>query len=163
MATRTDAITILTEDHKKVRKLLDELAATTERAVKTRQQLLKDIETDIRVHAQLEEEIFYPAYKVAAEKSEDRKLFFEAHEEHHMVDVVLAEIKDTDPSTEPFAAKAKVLKDLVEHHADEEEEDMFPRARQLMDEGTLVDLAEEMEERRAELLTEMMATPRPLL
>ena len=161
--TKVDAITLLEEDHKKVRKMLAEFEATTERGVKTRQQLLKDIETELVVHSQLEEELFYPAYKVAAESAEDRKLFFEAHEEHHVVDVVLAELRDTDPATESFGAKAKLLKELVEHHADEEEEEMFPRARTLMGADALVTLGEEIEERRAELLTERRAVPKPLL
>lgn len=163
MATRIDAINLLVEDHKKLRKLLQEFEDTTERGVKTRQQLLKDIETEVQVHSQLEEEIFYPAYKVAAETSEERKLFFEAHEEHHIVDVVIAELKETDPSTEPFGAKAKLLKELIEHHAAEEEKEMFPRARQHMATDLLVDLGEQIEERRAELLTERMSMPKPLL
>lgn len=163
MAARIDAIDLLVEDHKKCRKLLEEFEATTDRAVKTRQQLLKDIETELEVHAQLEEELFYPAYKVAAESSEDRKLFFEAHEEHHVVDFVIAELKETDPATEPFGAKAKLLRELVERHADEEEKEMFPRARQLLTADALADLAEQIEERRAELLTERLAMPRPLL
>jgi hemerythrin-like domain-containing protein len=163
VAARIDAINLLLEDHKKVRKLLEEFEETTERAVKTRQQLLKDIETDLAVHSQLEEELFYPAFKVAAETSEDRKLFFEAHEEHHVVDFVIAELKDTDPATEPFGAKAKLLRELVEHHADEEEKEMFPRARSVMTENDLVALGEQIEERRAELLTERMAMPKPLL
>ena len=76
-------------------------------------------------------EIFYPAYKAAVSKREDTKLYHEALEEHHVVDTVIAEIKSCDSGSEEFSAKAKVLKDLVEHHAEEEEKQMFPRARSL--------------------------------
>lgn len=61
-----------------------------------------------------------------------------------MVDLVLPEIKDTDPDSDEFGAKAKVLKDLVEHHAEEEETEMFPRARKLMDREELLRLGAEM-------------------
>ena len=82
-----------------------------------------------------------PPHSIEAEKAllgsimlcgDDRKLYYEAVEEHHVVDLVLPEIKGTGTDTEQFAAKAKVLKDVVEHHAEEEETEMFPRARKLM-------------------------------
>ncbi len=113
--TPKDAVAILKEDHVRVRKLLDQLAKTF---VKTR--------------TQIEEDVFYPAFRDAAERSEDRKLYYEAVEEHHVVDLVLPELKGTGPESEQFAAKAKVLKDVVEHHAHEEETEMFARARKLM-------------------------------
>ena len=114
-----DAITLLTADHKKVRPLLGELEETSARAVDKRGKLLQTIELELKVHAKIEEEIFYPALRKAAEKQDDKKLYYEALEEHHVVDTVLAELKDTAPASEEFAAKAKVLKDLVEHHAEE--------------------------------------------
>ena len=166
MATKTnqtDAIEVLTADHRKVRHLLEELVATSERAVKKRESLLKDLATEIEIHSQLEEELFYPAFKEAAGTAEERKLYFEAHEEHHVADYVLAELKDTDPTTEPFGARAKLLKELIEHHADEEEKDMFPHARKRMTRDVLVRLATEIEERRAELLTERLTMPKPIL
>jgi hemerythrin-like domain-containing protein len=139
-----DAIALLKEDHEKVRELLGELEETTAKAASKRQTLLKTIEQELKIHTKIEEEIFYPAFRDAAEKQEDKKLYYEALEEHHVVDMVLPEIKKLDAGSDEFAAKAKVLKDLVEHHAEEEETEMFPRARKLMDREELVQLGQRL-------------------
>ncbi|HUO84847.1 MAG TPA: hemerythrin domain-containing protein [Thermoanaerobaculia bacterium] len=146
-----EATTLLKNDHAEVKKLLKKLDETTERGVATRRELLAKIETELKIHTTIEEEIFYPAFRDAAEKKEDKELFFEATEEHHVVDLVLPELKKTDPSTPTFTAKAKVLKDLIEHHADEEEKEMFPRAKKLMDKDELEMLGERMEQRKQQL------------
>jgi hemerythrin-like domain-containing protein len=147
-----DAIALLKEDHKKVKGLLAELEATTERAVKKRVTLLAKIETELRVHTQIEETIFYPAFRDAVEKKEDRKMYYEALEEHHVVKLVLPEIKGTDPSSEPFGAKAKVLKELVEHHAGEEEKEMFPEAKKVLSKAELLELGAQMADAKKKLL-----------
>ncbi|MGH7385146.1 MAG: hemerythrin domain-containing protein [Candidatus Rokuibacteriota bacterium] len=135
-----DAIALLKEDREKVRKLLGELEETTDKAVSNREKLLAAIEQELTVHTRIEEEIFYPAFREAARKKDDAKLYYEAVEEHHVVDLVLPAIKGAEMNSEQFAAKAKVLKDLVEHHAEEEETEMFPRARKLMDREELLRL-----------------------
>ena len=147
-----NAITSLKADHTKVRKMLRELEATTERAVKTRESLLRDIEQELKIHSKLEEELFYPAFKQAAEKRDDRQMFYEATEEHHVVDMVLPELKFTSPKSEQFGAKAKVLKELVEHHIREEENEMFAKARQLMSSQELLELGEKIEARRETMI-----------
>jgi hemerythrin-like domain-containing protein len=147
-----DAITLLKADHKKVRALLDELEQTTERGAKKREKLLAQIDTELAVHTEIEETIFYPAFRDAVEKKDDREMYFEALEEHHVVKLVLPEIKDTDPTSEPFGAKAKVLKELVTHHAKEEEKEMFPEARKVLSREELIDLGERMGARKKELL-----------
>lgn len=131
-STPQDAVAILKEDHTRVRKLLDQLAKTSEKAASKRAQLLATLEEELKTHTRIEEDVFYPAFRDAAERSDERKLYYEAVEEHHVVDLVLPELKGADAESEQFAAKAKVLKDVVEHHADEEETEMFPRARKLM-------------------------------
>jgi hemerythrin-like domain-containing protein len=139
-----DAIALLKEDHERVRGLLSELEQATDKDPSKREKLLATIEQELKVHTKIEEDVFYPAFFDAARKSDDKELYYEAVEEHHVVDLVLPEIHNTDPSTEQFAAKAKVLKDLVEHHADEEESEMFPRARKLMNHELLVQLGREL-------------------
>ncbi|MFN2376562.1 MAG: hemerythrin domain-containing protein [Candidatus Binatia bacterium] len=152
MATQDkDAIALLKEDHKKVRGLLTKLEATTERAQETREELLAKIAMEIRMHSTIEEEIFYPAYKAAATKKDDVKLYQEALEEHHLLDTVLSEMGACDPQSEVFSAKAKVLKELVEHHAAEEEKEMFPRARRFMKASELQQLGSTMKERKRAL------------
>ena len=143
-----NAITLLEDDHERVRKLLAELEQTTEKTATRREKLLATIEQELRVHTKIEEDVFYPAFFDAARTGDDKEIYYEAVEEHHVVDLVLPEIKGTDPKGETFAAKAKVLKDLVEHHAEEEEKEMFPRARKLMDRERLIELGEQLAKAR---------------
>jgi hemerythrin-like domain-containing protein len=148
-----DAITLLTDDHKKVKALLAELAETTNRAEKTRTELLAKIAKELEVHTAIEEEIFYPAFKEAGENSDDGKMFFEAMEEHRAAgDLVLPDLLRTGVTTDQFGGRAKVLKELVEHHADEEEKEMFPRARTLLGKQALVELGERLAARKQELM-----------
>jgi hemerythrin superfamily protein len=147
-----DAIGLLKNDHKKVKALLEALEKTTERAAKRRVTLLGQIEKELTVHTNIEETIFYPAFRDAVTKRDDREMYFEAIEEHHVVKLVLPEIKATDPTSEPFAAKAKVLKELVMHHAKEEEREMFPEARKVLDRDELEQLGARMLARKKELL-----------
>ena len=146
-----DAIALLKEDHQKVRALLSELEDTTEQASAKREKLLAAIEQELTIHTKIEEEIFYPAFRDAAEKKDDKELYYEAVEEHHVVDLILPEIKETDADSEEFGAKAKVLKDLVEHHAEEEETEMFPRAQKLMDREELIRLGGELAQAKESL------------
>jgi len=143
----TDAITLLKQDHEKVRGLLGSLENATGAR---REKLLAQVEKELEIHTTIEEEIFYPAYREAAKKKEDKKLYYEAVEEHHVVKVVIPDAHEGN-SPEQLKAKAKVLKELVEHHADEEEKEMFPRAKKAMDKEELRDLGAQMEARKKEL------------
>jgi hemerythrin superfamily protein len=146
-----NAIELLKSDHKTVRKLLSELSETTERAKKTREELLSKIEKELTIHTKIEEEIFYPAFREAGE-DEETVLIHEAREEHRAVDsLVLPDLKKTDVGSKEFSGRAKVLKELIEHHADEEEDEMFPKAKELLSKQELQDLGERMEARKREL------------
>ncbi|PTU73469.1 hemerythrin domain-containing protein [Pseudomonas mangrovi] len=153
-----NAIELLKDDHQKVLGMLEKLADTTDRAEKTRTELLAKIEKELQIHTQIEEEIFYPAFRQAgheAGKREDEKMFHEATEEHRAVEaLVLPDLLKTDPSSTAFAGRAKVLKELVEHHAEEEEKSMFPEARKLLGEGVLKTLGEAMAQRKKELMAQ---------
>jgi hemerythrin-like domain-containing protein len=140
-----DAITLLKADHDKVKKLLGELESTTERGVKTREGLFATIKGELTVHETIEEEIFYPALK---EHPKAKDLVLEAYEEHHVVDQVMAELEGLDVSDETWGAKATVMKENVEHHIDEEEQEMFAQARKVFDKSELEDLGARMEERK---------------
>ena len=149
--SRVDAISLLKRDHRKVKQLLNRLDGTSESAAKSRKELFTQIETELKIHTRLEEEIFYPAFKEAVKASE-HDLYHEAIEEHHLVDIVLAEMKTTSVDSEKFSAKAKVLKDLVLHHAEEEEEpDMFVKAAKALSAAELVELGRRMQARRAQM------------
>ncbi len=155
-ATSKDAIQLIKKDHATVRDLLSDLEETTARGAKKRTDLLEKIALEVRVHAQIEEEIFYPAFQDAAETKEDEKLFYEAAEEHAIVHEKLPVLESTDPGTELFSARAKVMKDLIEHHAEEEENEILPRMKELLSQEELVELGERMQERKEELQSEAM-------
>jgi hemerythrin-like domain-containing protein len=148
-----DAIKFLKEEHATVKKLLSDLESTTARGVQKRQQLLARIAAELESHTKIEEEIFYPAFRDAGEKSDDDKMFFEALEEHRAAgDLVLPDLLRTDVASDQFSGRAKVLKELVEHHADEEEKEMFPRAKKLMPKAELDDLGARLEARKKQLM-----------
>jgi hemerythrin-like domain-containing protein len=140
-----DAISMLKADHDKVKKLLDELETTTERGVKTRAELFATIKGELTIHEVIEEEIFYPALK-SHPKAED--IVLEGYEEHHVVDLLMAELEDLDVADETWGAKAKVMKENIEHHIEEEEGEMFPQARQVFDRRELEDLGARMADRK---------------
>ena len=145
---RVDAIALLKQDHRKVRGLLSQLERATPSKAK---QVMAKVDKEVKIHSQIEEEIFYPAFRDAARSKSDREMFFEAREEHHVVDLVMPEVVENDGNADEFKAKAKVLKELIEHHADEEEKEMFPKARKLMDRDELRDLGDRLQERKREL------------
>ncbi|RDS78947.1 hemerythrin domain-containing protein [Dyella monticola] len=147
-----DAIQLLKADHKLVKRLLAELTETSERATKKRTLLLQEIQIDLSVHTTIEEELFYPAIKAAGKKQET-KMYFEALEEHRAVEeLVLPDLLSTDAGSDSFSGRAKVLRELIEHHADEEESKMFKDAKALMSKEQLRELGAQMAQRKQELL-----------
>jgi len=140
-----DAIALLKADHDKVKRLLSDLETTTERGVKTRAELFATIKGELTIHETIEEEIFYPALK-SHPKAKD--IVLEGYQEHHVVDLLMGELEGMDVSDERWGAKATVMKENIEHHIEEEEGDMFKRARQVFDRQELEDLGERMAERK---------------
>ena len=145
-----DAITLLKQDHETVRGLLGDLEKATGAR---RAKLLAQVERELKVHTTIEEEIFYPAYREASRKKEDQTMVYEAVEEHRVVDMVLPDAGSGE-NNEELKAKAKVLKELVEHHAEEEETDMFPRAKKLLGRDELRELGARMQQRKEQLLAQ---------
>lgn len=153
-----DAITLLKDDHKTLRDLTSKLADTTERAVETRKTLLARIEAILTAHTAIEEELFYPAFAEAAGDIEAKRMVAEGIEEHRAADSkVIPDLHKLDPSSVQWSGDAKVLKDYIFHHLEEEEEEMFPRMRDLLDRRAMRELGDRMEKRREELLAEVRA------
>lgn len=139
-----NAIDLLKADHDKVKGILSQLSESTDRAVKKRTELLEKLELEVSIHTQLEEEILYPAYKAAGGKAE-AEMYYEAKEEHRTVDsLVLPDLKGTDPTSPEFAGRVKVIKELLEHHIEEEETDMFPHAKKILGKAKLDELGDQM-------------------
>ena len=144
-----NAIDLLQADHERVKSILTQLSESTERGIKKRTELLAKLEMEIAIHTRLEEEILYPAFKKAGGKEQD-VMYYEAKEEHRTVDsLVLPDLKVTDPSTPEFAGRVKVVKELLEHHIEEEETEMFPQAKKLLGKALLEELGAEMEAMKA--------------
>ncbi|KOY02473.1 hemerythrin domain-containing protein [Pseudomonas nunensis] len=152
-----NAIDLLKADHERVKGILVQLSESTERAVKKRTELIAKLEMEITIHTRLEEEVLYPAYKKAGGK-EQEVMYYEAKEEHRTVDsLVLPDLKTTDPSTPEFSGRVKVVKELLEHHIEEEETEMFPQAKKLLGKATLEELGQQMEMLKVQYKKEMTA------
>ena len=150
-----DAIALLKQDHEKVKALLSELEPTTERAVKTRRELFDRLKAELTVHEIIEEEIFYPTLK---EHPKAREIVLEGYEEHGVVDTIMGELEALPVDDETWGPKAKVMIENIEHHIEEEEGDMFKKARQVLDEDELQELGRVMAARKAEAQREHAAT-----
>ena len=143
-----DAITLLREDHRKLKALLRELEPTTERAVKTRAELFARIKEELTAHEIVEEEVFYPTLK---QHPRAKEIVLEGYEEHDVVNMLMGELDALSVEDETWGPKAKVMIENIEHHIEEEEGDMFVKARQVLDRNELRDLGEVMAARKAEL------------
>jgi hypothetical protein len=136
-----DALELLKQDHEKVKELFKEAEGAGDK--KQQKRIFKEIKTELDVHARIEETVFYPAME---EHDELKEMVLESLEEHKQVKTVLRQMARLSPSNETFRPKLKVLKDNVEHHAEEEEEGkMFPKIRQLINRTELEELGEELE------------------
>jgi hemerythrin-like domain-containing protein len=143
-----NAVTLLTTDHTEMKKLMNELDETTDRGIKIRHELFGKLRDKLEIHETIEEEIFYPALK---EHPKAKDIVLEGIEEHHVVDGIVAELEDLSVEDETWGAKLTVMKENVEHHMDEEESDMFPKAKKVFDEDELKTLGERMQARKDEL------------
>ncbi len=146
-AKTTDAIALLTADHREVKDLFAQFDKLGDKAHAKKKNIAEEICTSLTLHAMVEEEIFYPAVRAAASDAAD--LMDEAEVEHASARDLIAQIQEMDPEDELYDAKVKVLGEQIAHHVQEEEKDMFPKAKKAgLD---LVALAEEMLSRKEEL------------
>lgn len=145
-----DALLLLTADHNRVRGLFTRFKAAHEAEdTATMATVGQAILDEIAVHTEIEEKVFYPAVRKASEELEEGVA--EGVEEHHVVDVLAAEIQGLPVDDEAWAAKMTVLIENVEHHASEEEEEMFPQSRKALGAAALAELGEQLEAMKAEL------------
>ena len=145
--TRTpDAIGMLRSDHEKVSGMFDRYENL--RTEKQKEALAREICAELTVHAQLEEEIFYPA---AREAIDDEDLLDEATVEHASLKELIAQIEESSPAEELFDAKVKVLGEYVKHHVKEEQNEIFPQVKKS---GVdLKELGQRMRDRKESLAT----------
>ncbi len=146
-----DAIELLTQQHTEAKTLFEQFRQSNEPSERGR--VASEATRALRAHTAIEEEIFYPAVRQAQDDLSRDVL--EGLEEHHVVEVLLDELEGMSSSNdEHFDAKFTVVSELVEHHAEEEEDDMFPQVRSALGEERLQELGEKMQARHEELMAE---------
>ncbi len=142
----TDAIVVLKDDHKEIKRLFREFEQAGANATKTKGALVERIIGALTVHTYLENEVMYPEVRRLLPEVEDDVL--ESYEEHHVADVLCLELSMMKPDDERFNAKVTVLIENVEHHIEEEEEQWFPKVREGIGRKDLQEIGERMLELR---------------
>jgi hemerythrin superfamily protein len=144
-----DVITLLKKDHKMVKNLFEEFNNLKSSKIQKKADIIAQIKEALTVHAQVEEELVYPAFR---ENRSMKEQVGEALEEHHVTKILLGELDALQPDGERYDAKVKVLYEYLMHHVKEEEKEMFPEAQKRLSSKRLAALGEEVEARRSELL-----------
>ena len=142
----TDAIVVLKEDHKEIRRLFREFEQAGERAEARKGKLVDQIIENLTVHTYLENEVMYPEVRKLMPDLEEDVL--ESYEEHHVADVLCVELAAMSPEDERFDAKTTVLIENVTHHIEEEEQDWFPKVRETLGRKKLQEIGARMIELR---------------
>ena len=140
-----DATALLRADHKRVSDLFNEYEESRSSAKK--KQIVEQLCDELTVHAQIEEEIFYPAVKRALK---DKELIPEARVEHDTLKGLIAQVEGAEPDGEMFDAKIKVMREYVKHHVKEEQNEIFPKAKST--DLDMMKLGAKLSERKEELL-----------
>ena len=138
----TDAIVLLKEDHKEIRKLFTDFENAGDNAHKTKGKLVDKMIELLTVHTYIENEVMYPRVRELLPAVEDDVL--ESYEEHHVADLLVVELAAMSPEDERFTAKTTVLIENVRHHMEEEEEDWFPKVRDGLGRNVLTEIGTEM-------------------
>jgi Hemerythrin HHE cation binding domain len=140
------AVSMLKEDHVRVKELFDQFKTAKSKSAKKK--IVRLALTELKVHAAIEEEIFYPAVR----KPIGKEIMNEADEEHHVAKLLIAELETMDGSESHFEAKFHVLAENVRHHIKEEEDEMLPKAKSLK--LNFEALADKMRSRKEKLLAD---------
>ena len=138
-----DAFELLKADHKKVNELFDQLEAATGKA---KLNVFNQIKTELELHTHIEEKIFYPALE---KPEETHDLTLEAYEEHKMVKTLLSKLSGARTADDEWQAQAKVLRENVEHHVEEEENELFDKADDALSDEEIEALGQRMEAEKA--------------
>ncbi len=151
-ATESDAIELLREDHRKVEKLFDEFEKADREDAMACSKIVEQACTELKIHATLEEELFYPAVRDALE-ADDTSLIDEAEVEHDTAKMLIARLEGLGAEEPHYAATFTVLSEYIKHHVKEEEGELFPKVKKTgLD---LEDLGARMRSRKDELIEEM--------
>lgn len=149
-----DAVELLTRQHREVEELFEQFEKLTDRAKVSKKKIADQICNALIMHTTIEEEIFYPATREASQGEEETEdMVDEAVVEHASAKDLIAQIQEMDPDDELYDAKVKVLGEMIEHHVEEEEKEMFPKTRKLK--LDMQALGQEMKARQEEIEASM--------
>ncbi|MDC0714108.1 hemerythrin domain-containing protein [Stigmatella sp. ncwal1] len=143
-----NAIDLLEDQHEEVKKLFKQYENLKDGADAERRKIFEKIADRLAAHASIEELYFYPSVKAA--RTEDK--LYEAVEEHLAAKRIIADLLQMEPDDESFDAKMKVLRESIDHHVEEEEEDLFPKVRKLLNDEQLLVLGIQMKEEFDEMM-----------
>lgn len=133
---------MLQQDHEKVKNALSRILETTEGAEKTRAQLFEQVKKDLEIHTRFEEEVFYPTFREEKPDKEAKAEVEDALNEHDEAKKMLSKISSIDPTSPDFAKQIETLKQALEHHISDEEDEMFPQARKTVSDEEAVAMAD---------------------
>ncbi|MHB8996130.1 MAG: hemerythrin domain-containing protein [Armatimonadota bacterium] len=139
---------LLQADHDKVKSIIDDLSETSSNAQKTRESSFKKLKDELIPHMRAEEQAFYPALE---QYEEAREVALEALEEHHVAEAVLNELSSMDMTDERWSAKLKVFQELIEHHIEEEESEVFDAAEESFDEEQMEEITKQVKSIKQEI------------
>ena len=144
-----NAIDLLTKDHKHLKTLLARTVAA--KSDERREELIETLRSELVAHERMEEEVFYPPLR---DNKKTHDIVLEGYQEHHVADLILDELLELPTDSEMWEPKVKVLKENIEHHIEEEEDDMFKKARKVLSDEQLEELGTQMEAVKREALAE---------
>jgi hypothetical protein len=144
-----NAIDLLTRDHKHLKTLL--ARAVTAQGEERREELIETLRSELVAHERMEEEVFYPPLR---DNKKTHDIVLEGYQEHHVADLILDELLELPADSEMWQPKVKVLQENIEHHIEEEEGEMFKKARNVLSDEELEQLGARMEAVKKEALSE---------
>jgi hemerythrin superfamily protein len=144
-----DVFKLLKQDHKEVQQLFKKIEDSSDGAIKTREKTYKELAKELAVHASLEERLVYPRLREIEALEDTVK---EGIEEHHVAEQLMEEIAKMSASDEQWMAKVTVLKEMIEHHVEEEEKELFPKAMKALEKDEIEELGEIVAEEKKDML-----------
>lgn len=139
---------MLHKDHDMVRGLLDRIIDTTDGAAKTREDLLSKVRQELEVHTKFEEDVFYPTFRKDKNDDEAREEVKDALDEHEEAKSMLDRLDKMDKTSEEFIATVRKLKSALEHHIKDEEDKIFPQARETVSSDEAEEMAIQYDDRK---------------
>lgn len=147
-----DFFKLLKEEHEQVKEILEQLDETDESDIETREQLFKKLKSELVPHMKAEEASYYP---ILIDEDQSREQALEAAEEHHAAELILYELEKLSKKNERWGAKLSVFKEMIEHHIQEEQDELFDVSREVLDDEAISSVMKNFKKEKENILQEM--------